>query len=117
MISNIRLIIYIRHIASNEQAWNATRQYPGITLNKDFGNVLVWGTASTKYTTTHFHIDDQGFGTMVTVTSGGKYWVVGRQADSTVSFGSSKVFDYWSATEVDGRFELEGVLLELGSVL
>ena len=104
-------------MASHEQAWNGTRQTPGINRDVSLENLMTWATAATAGSSSWFHIDDQGFATVVSVTTGAKYWAVARPAPGKPKFNSNKVFVDWDPSVVDDRFEWEALLLEPGTVL
>lgn len=84
-----------------------------------------WGTAALKHAVSWPHIDDEGFGTVVTNMVGAKYWVVARpRRDAPVAsllgkMGTVKAFgDTVNPTSSNAEiFEHEAVLLTPGSVL
>ena len=114
-------------LASHEYAWEETRGRAGLRIKSPLNDDLVWDTAATKFATTWLHIDDQGFGTAITVASGGKYWVLGRRNQAYECSIISRQGDIgcidaftgrWDpALVVDDRFEYEGVYLTPGSIL
>ena len=55
-----------------------TRQRRGLQTLKSLSDKLIWGTAALKHATPWQHVDDEGFGTVVTNMAGSKYWVVAR---------------------------------------
>ena len=86
-------------------------------MDKEFRDLVKWATAATKYTTSWFHIDDQGFATSIEISDGIKYWVLARPSKADESFGTWTIFEDWHPSDVDGRFQLEGLVLEPGCVL
>ena len=84
-----------------------------------------WGTAALKHAVSWPHIDDEGFGTVVTAMVGAKYWVVARpRRDAGLSglhgnMGTVKEFgDTLNPTSANAEmFEHEAVLLTPGTVL
>ena len=102
-----------------------THQRRGLQTLKSLSDELIWGTAALKHATSWQHVDDEGFGTMVTNMAGSKYWVVARhRQDSSPSQWQGSMccgvpfremirpFD--TSTDV---YEHEGVLLTAGTVL
>lgn len=84
-----------------------------------------WGTAALKHAVSWPHIDDEGFGTVVTTMVGAKYWVVARPRRDAGSsrlhgnMGTGKAFgDTLKPTSANADiFEHEAVLLTPGTVL
>lgn len=76
------MYIFTRTLASNEMAWQMSLGRPGFLSSKalaePLADDLVWGTAATQHAVSWPHIDDEGFGTVVSVQAGSKYWAVGR---------------------------------------
>lgn len=126
MVGSTKRLIGVRHIATHEQAMQITRGMKGIMPIKALSDEMIWGTAALKDAVSWQHIDDEGFGTVVTNMVGIKYWVLARRRHTKASerngdsgFGSAKAFGQTlrpTSAYVD-LFEHEGVLLEPGSVL
>src|ERR1700677_4017263 len=84
-----------------------------------------WGTAALRHAMSWSHIDDEGFGTVVTNMVGSKYWALARQCRDSpegskegdvgnkLAFG--KTIHPWSASDQD--LEHEGMLLTPSTVL
>jgi hypothetical protein len=115
-----------RNLATNEQAWQDTRDLPGLQTINFPSDAMVWATAATRNATTWGHIDDHGMGTVVKIMTGRKYWVIFRpKVDGTKpavargDFGSSKAFiDHWVPTSAgDSVWDHEGILLQAGDIL
>jgi hypothetical protein len=65
-----------RYLATNEKAWQETRDVPAITSINFPNDDMVWGTASTRNATTWGHIDDLGMASVIRIMTGRKYWVI-----------------------------------------
>ena len=112
-------------MATHELAWQRTRQRKGLQSLQPLSDELTWGTAALKHATSWQHIDDEGFGTVVTNMAGCKYWVVGRhRRDSPVSewhgnMGRAIAFGKTlRPLEVSSDlYEHKGLLLTAGTVL
>jgi hypothetical protein len=84
-----------------------------------------WGTAALRHAVSWPHIDDEGFGTVVTNMAGTKYWVVARPRRDAPSgtflgnMGTVKAFgETLKPTSANTDiFEHEGVLLTAGTIL
>lgn len=98
----------------------------GLAPMQSLHNELIWGTAALADAVSWQHVDDEGFGTTVTVMTGAKYWVLARQRrcgdgsrilagdmGSCTAFGET--IEPVKASE--DIFEHEGVLLRPGTVL
>jgi len=118
----------VRALASNEEAWQATRGLPEILPNASFpSDTMLWGTAATKDATTWTHIDDHGLATVVKVMTGRKYWVTMqrkgvRGAKETLgNMGTIDAFGPSSAwrpsSSCSNLWDHEGVVLEAGDTL
>ena len=78
-----------------------TRGRRGLIPLQLLSDELVWGKAGMKHATTWQHVDDEGFGTVLTNMVGCKYWVLAhcwrdspvtewhRDMSCTVSFGDT----------------------------
>ena len=84
-----------------------------------------WATVALKHCVSWQHIDNEGFGTVVTNRVGSKYWVVARPRRDAPSdsldgnMGTVKAFGA-TVSPTSARadmFEHEGVLLTPGTVL
>jgi hypothetical protein len=89
---------------------------------------MAWGTAATQDATTYFHIDADGFLTIVIIMAGAKYWVIGypkrnRTSDSSIGdIGSINALGpadrpYITSDVGDDIWDHEGVLLLPGDTL
>jgi hypothetical protein len=116
-----------RSLASNEEAWQATRGLPEVTSQIFPSDAMLWATAGTEHATTWAHIDDHGLATVVKVMTGLKYWVImypkkERAKKDTKgdlctrnAFGTSAT---WQPSSACGDlWDHEGVLLEAGDTL
>lgn len=109
-------------MASNEQAWQDTRDLRSIANMSFPSDSMVWATAATRNATTWDHIDDHGMATIVKVMTGRKYWITMRPkmgSSNAVDMGSINAFiDGWDpANPTVGAFDHEGILLEAGDIL
>jgi hypothetical protein len=85
----------------------------------------MWGTTALKHATTWFHIDDDGFGTVVTNMVGAKYWVLGKQRSncragrSVGDMGTTLAFgkELRTTSAREDEMEHEAVVLTAGTVL
>ena len=101
------------------------RQRRGLQTLKSLSDELIWGTAALKHATSWQHVDDEGFGTVITNMAGSKYWVVARRRrDSPPSQWQGSMCRGVSFRETIRPFdasadvyEHEGVLLTAGAVL
>ena len=102
-----------------------TRGMPGFPALNPRTDDTTWGTAALRDAVSWPHIDDEGFGTVVTTVVGAKYWVVGRRCRDAPSsgwhgsMGTVKVFsDIVEPTMPNGElYEHEAMLLTPGTVL
>lgn len=87
----------------------------------DMRNVTSWGTAATNNAFSWGHLDDVGFGTAVSVQTGGKWWVLRRKKDPNTladEMSTGKTFDDWSPEDVqEGTWDLEAVHLDRSCML
>lgn len=114
-----------RHLASNEQAWQETRDLMSMMKVSFPSDDMLWGTAATQDTTTWAHIDDHGLATIVQIKTGLKYWVVmcpkrnagppGSDGDMGSINGFANTWEPWSSSS--NLWDHEGVLLEAGDTL
>lgn len=113
-------------LASHEVAWSETRQMSGFVSQQPLTDDLTWGLVATAATTSWVHMDDDGFGTVVVVKTGAKWWAVlkaRKDAGSDDHLGdleSTKAYPAdWSVGDTTGKnvFDAEAVLLPAGSVL
>lgn len=88
---------------------------------RDLRDALSWATAGTDGAVSWFHIDDDGFCTVVFVQAGGKWWVLAdRIQDDPLrdDMGDIGAFDGWGVRDIDAkRWTLEAVHLQPKSVL
>lgn len=109
----------------HEHAMQATRDLPGFPTMDPGTDHTIWGTAALKHATSWPHIDDEGFGTVVTNMVGAKYWVLARRrrdAPSTSHDGDmGSVHAFGSTIDTTSAradmYEHEAVLLTPGTVL
>ena len=79
---------------------------------------LKWGTAATQYATSWMHEDDDGFGTVVTVKTGAKYWVVACPQSKSANPSCLKLSVKWDPLTPNREdYEMEVVVLCPGLVL
>jgi hypothetical protein len=117
--------ILLSALASNEEAWQETRDVHGIMPHVFPSDDVVWATAATRDSTTWMHIDDHGLATVVTVKAGLKYWVLavpkkGRyNTNPNGDPGSIRAFGKgWSPSGAcEMLWDHEGVLLGPGDIL
>jgi hypothetical protein len=111
------------HLASNEKAWQTTRDTRGIASIPFPSDDMVWGTAGTRYATSWPHIDDHGMGTLIRNVVGRKYWALARpQPDVEVNGagdeGSINAYPVeWQRFTSGEYWDYEGVVLEPGDLL
>jgi hypothetical protein len=111
--------------ASHEVAWQETRGQVGLVQQEPPVDTFSWGAAATDAATTWIHMDDEGFGAVITVKAGAKWWAVmkprrdARPGDSLGNLRSWKAYPQsWKTPESGmGVFGAEAVLLRAGSVL
>jgi hypothetical protein len=103
----------------------ATRKFAGLPDLDPRTDLTVWGTTALKHATSWFHVDDDGFGTVVTNMVGSKYWVLARKrrdaASGTIEgdMGTVEAFGK-KLRPLSARsniWEHEGLLLTPGTVL
>jgi hypothetical protein len=106
-------------LASNERAWHETRdRSPFDQDSQPLADELSWGTAATQHATSWMHEDDDGFGTVVTVKTGAKYWVVARPRNKSANPSRIKLSVKWDPVTPNVKdYEMEAVLLRPGLVL
>jgi len=88
-------------------------------------NDVKWGIAGGQNALSWPHVDACGFGTVVVVTTGGKYWILMREkresklASKQGNLQSPSAFnkDWHPAEFQPGMYEYEGVYLTAGSIL
>src|SRR5215471_6938230 len=96
-------------------AWRGTNQCPGYPNQDPPLADLLWATAGMTHTTSQFHIDSQGHGTMLDSVAGYKYWVLARPKKGTKgTFGdTSSMWAFlggWdAATEGSDKYDMEAV--------
>jgi hypothetical protein len=106
-------------LASNERAWCETRgQFPFDQDSPPLADELSWGTAATQHATSWMHEDDDGFGTVVAVKTGAKYWVVARPRNKSANPSHIKFSVEWDPMTPNVEdYEMEAVHLRPGHVL
>jgi hypothetical protein len=117
--------VIFRSLASHEQAFVESWGKKGFIPGKQLSEELAWGTASLKGATSWIHTDDDGFGTVVRVRTGCKYWVLMRknrntpQGDYNGNMATRHAFGKgWDPLGPStGIYEKEGVLLTPDDVL
>jgi hypothetical protein len=122
--------MYSSDLASNEEAWQETRDVRGMMPVAFPSDQMVWGTATTQDSTSWVLLNGQGTSTAISVTVGLKYLVLAvpkrtRSKSSPIGdmrsirgFGKPET-EGWSPTDVDALslWDYEGVLLGPGDVL
>jgi hypothetical protein len=86
---------------------------------------MIWGTTALKHATSWQHVDDEGFGTVVTNMVGCKYWVLGRRRrdapmsewDNQIRSGLPFGKNIRTVEACSDIWEHEGLLLTPGTVL
>jgi hypothetical protein len=112
-------------LATNEQAWQESRDLPSMTYVTFPSDAMVWATAATQGATSWGHIDDHGMATIVKVMTGRKYWVVmcpkrnQMSKNANGNMGSIHAYgDGWEPhSACEDLWDHEGVLLEAGDTL
>jgi hypothetical protein len=102
-----------------------TRGIRGFPALNPRTNDTSWGTSAMKHAVSWPHINDEGFGTVVTNMVGTKYWVVARRRRDAPSGsplgdkGTMKAFgDKLETVSANADiYEHEAVLLTAGTVL
>lgn len=104
----------------------ATDAYSGTRVkhlvdSMDMQDVTSWGTAATANAVSWFHIDDDGFGTAVSVQAGKKWWVLARKKNNNPRANEMEdvsTFYRWDVHDIDGNvWELEAICLDPSVVL
>lgn len=87
-------------------------------------HVTSWGTGSTGHSVSEIHWDDEGFGTIVSVQTGAKWWVVAnRKRELAVHVGWDEMSDVnvlhaWKVNDIQAlTWEVEAVHLQPTCVL
>ena len=113
------------HLASNTTAWQQTLGVPGLLDIPPPLNDTKWGITGGQNALSWPHVDGSGFGTVVSVTTGGKYWILMRErrdANVVTNCGNMQSLsaftkDWHPAEFQPGVYEYEGVHLTAGSIL
>jgi hypothetical protein len=119
---------FTSHLASNEQAWQATHDLLAMMQVGFPVDEMLWGTAATKNVTSWLHIDDYGLGKIVMNIARKKYYIIGRPKHDQIEdqycnahgdLSSRNAFPSgWDASLPGvGFWDFEGVLLEPGDTL
>jgi hypothetical protein len=113
-------------LASNEEAWQETRDAPGMMPTVHPSDQVVWGTAATKDSTTWTALNDHGTCMAISVIAGHKFVVLASlkrerpKGDPFGDLGTIRGFgtpqsEKWSSVEECQKlWDLEGVLLGPG---
>jgi hypothetical protein len=119
-------------LASNEQAWQETRDLPAVVAGIYHNDETEWATAANKHAVSWLHQDDAGTATSSTPITGMKYWVVARPKDRADNdpagnMGSIHAFgqvghgyseqDYFAGHAYTDLWDYEGILLRPGDIL
>lgn len=102
-----------------------TRDTLGLPTIDPRTDYTMWGTTALKHATSWFHIDDDGFGTVVTNMVGLKYWVLGKQRSNCIAgrsvgdMGTTLAFGekLRPTSAREDQMEHEAVVLTPGTVL
>jgi hypothetical protein len=119
------LILLSRHLASHQCAWQFTKGKEGLLNINAPIHRLKWSILATAGATSWIHIDANGLATLIYMSAGRKYWLVGKQKrewygkKNLGDIGAMEAFGKDWAPDGDGieNFEWEGVLLEPGHSL
>lgn len=88
---------------------------------RDMSDVTSWGTAGTPDALSWYHIDDDGFSTVVWVQTGGKWWVLARKRNADPLNDEMRdiaTFRDWRVDDIDeDHWDAEAVHLESHCVL
>lgn len=114
-----------RHLTTLERAMQETRGMAGFPSLDPRNEDTSWATVALKHCVTWPHMDDEGFGTVVTNRVGSKYWVVARQRRDAPSgslhgdMGTMKAIgdSVMPTSAQQDIYEHEAVLLLPGTVL
>lgn len=113
------------HLASNATAWQQLLGVPGLLMVDPPLKDFKWGITGGQNSLSLFHIDGNGTGTAVVVTTGGKYWILGRErrnvgvVSKVGNLGSMHAFPKeWHPSTFQNNFqEYEAVHLTAGTAL
>lgn len=105
--------------ASDVEAFYGTLDMP--TCHRDTlypSQSMRWGLAATSHAHHLWHIDCNGFATVIKVKTGLKWWVVGRPKSSSTFSSISCYLDNYELDSInDSKWDLEAILLLPGSTL
>jgi hypothetical protein len=111
-------------LASNEVAQSRVPLDYESTFNvPDLVSHMEWSLIGGKGAISSFHVDSDGFGTVVAVLEGSKYWVVATRFGEEENISSidslGPTWDPYFVNEGDNvnRFRFEGVHLQKGDML
>ena len=121
-------------LASNEQAWQETRDLPEVVKGPGtyHNDETEWATAANTHAVSWIHQDDAGTSTVSSPMAGMKYWVVARPKDrahndSAGDIGSIHALghvghgfsarNYNAGHAYEELWDYEGVLLCPGDIL
>jgi len=121
--------MYSSELASNEEAWQETRDVNGMMSVAFPFDETMWGTAATKDSTTWMSLNDHGTSMAMSVIAGHKFVVLASRkhkrakGDPLGDLGTIRGFgmpdsENWSpSADCHKLWDLEGVLLGPGDTL
>ena len=106
-------------------SWQRTRGFAGYTSENPPVDQLFWATAAMKHGTSLFRVDARGNSLAVDLMAGKQYWVIGgprrnlKSTDCLFDLSSTDAFGQkWDPDNaLSDEFELEGIVLEPGTIL
>jgi hypothetical protein len=122
-------IIYSSELATNEEAWQQTRDVHGIMPLSFPSDQMMWGTATTKDSTTWTTVNDHGVSVAMSVIAGYKFVVLAtRKQKRTKSdpigdlrtirgFGRPETESWSPSADCHELWDHEGILLGPGDTL
>lgn len=121
---------YSSELASNEEAWQETRDVRGMMPLLFPSDQMMWGTATTKDSTSWTPLNDHGMSMAMTVITGYKYVVLAvpkrkrSESHPIGDFGSVRAYggkpetnDWSPSAHCDELWDHEGILLGPGDTL
>jgi hypothetical protein len=105
--------------ATDVAAFNTTVDMPMCNRNILYpASSMHWGLAATEGAHHLWHIDCDGFGTVIHVMVGLKLWIVGRPLPGFDLSNISQYLQNWDVNALnDTKLEMEAILLAPGSTL
>ena len=78
-----------------------------------------WGLAATKGAVHWWHVDSDRFGTYLDIITGNKWWIVAKEKDNGLTFGSTSLFlsTYQLEEPNTDLWNVKAILLEPGTRL